>query len=56
MPGVMSRVIITKVLLIFAMFAGLTVKVHAQETSHLQFVTEYIRELRQDGAPSFTGK
>jgi hypothetical protein len=34
-----------KVLLIAAILLGLTIPSRAQETSHLQFVTEYIREL-----------
>jgi hypothetical protein len=45
MPRAMSRAVFAKALFIFATFTGLTTNVHAQETSHLQFVTEYIREL-----------
>jgi hypothetical protein len=45
MPRAMLRAIIAKALFIIAIFAGLTASVHAQETSHLQFFTEYIREL-----------
>jgi hypothetical protein len=45
MPRAVSRAIIAKALFIIAIFLGLTAHVYAQETSHVQFVTEYIREL-----------
>jgi hypothetical protein len=40
-----SRSTIAKALFVTAIFFGLTAPSHAQETPHLQFVTEYIREL-----------
>src|ERR1700694_5705905 len=40
-----SRTLITKVFAIVGVLFGLTISSRAQETSHLSFVSEYVREL-----------
>jgi hypothetical protein len=45
MPWAGSWTLITKVFVIFIILFGSTVFSRAQETSHLAFVSEYIREL-----------
>ena len=45
MPCEGSRTLIAKVFAIVGVLFGLTISSRAQETSHLSFVSEYIREL-----------
>ena len=45
MPMAGSRAIIAKASFISAIFFGLSVPLQAQESPHLKFVTEYVREL-----------